>query len=112
VDYQLGNGKRSSLAVPQHLPPLVPKVIDALNAAPRSEAGISSGTVRPAQIPADDHSIPDADDEASAVTHAAFPSSTSSKESQCIRSKWQAHQAECEMRGDGRSVLERFGIVQ
>jgi hypothetical protein len=46
VDYQLGNGKRSSLAVPQHLPPLVQRLVDP-NGAVAAEAGLSSGTVRP-----------------------------------------------------------------
>jgi hypothetical protein len=46
VDYQLGNGKRSSLAVPQHLPPLVQRLVDPTGAV-AAEAGLSSGTVRP-----------------------------------------------------------------
>ena len=47
VDYQLGNGKRSSLAVPQHLPPVVKKmVLDGKEAVASAESGISSGTVR------------------------------------------------------------------
>jgi hypothetical protein len=46
VDYQLGNGKRSSLAVPQHLPPLVQRLVDPSGAV-AAEAGLSSGTVRP-----------------------------------------------------------------
>jgi hypothetical protein len=45
VDYQLGNGKRSSLAVPQHLPPLVQRLVDPTGAV-AAEAGLSSGTVR------------------------------------------------------------------
>lgn len=45
VDYQLGNGKRSSLAVPQHLPPLVQRLVDPSGAV-AAEAGLSSGTVR------------------------------------------------------------------
>ena len=44
VDYQLGNGKRSSLAVPQHLPPLVQRLVDPSGAV-AAEAGLSSGTV-------------------------------------------------------------------
>jgi len=44
VDYQLGNGKRSSLAVPQHLPPLVQRLVDPTGAV-AAEAGLSSGTV-------------------------------------------------------------------
>ncbi|KAL7422857.1 hypothetical protein Q5752_002153 [Cryptotrichosporon argae] len=43
ADYQLGNGKRSSLAVPQHLPPLVSR----LGVASSKEASLSSGTPSP-----------------------------------------------------------------
>ena len=40
IDYQLGNGKRSNLAVPQHLPPMTGKV------DPDSrEASMTAGTV-------------------------------------------------------------------
>lgn len=42
-DYQLGNGKRSSLAVPQHLPALVPREIQKIEE--RRESSMSSGTV-------------------------------------------------------------------
>lgn len=48
VDYQLGNGKRSSLAVPQHLPPLVERLVTA-GGIIASEASLSSGTV--SQLP-------------------------------------------------------------
>lgn len=44
VDYQLGNGKRSSLAVPQHLPPMVERLV-ATGSVMASEASLSSGTV-------------------------------------------------------------------
>lgn len=47
VDYQLGNGKRSSLAVPQHLPALVDKFTDA--PSEKKESILSSGTVCPIQ---------------------------------------------------------------
>ncbi|OCF31640.1 hypothetical protein I316_06645 [Kwoniella heveanensis BCC8398] len=53
VDYQIGNGKRSSTAIPQHLPPIGPKAIDALSISPQSgvagaaEAQLSSGTQSP-----------------------------------------------------------------
>lgn len=49
ADYQLGNGKRSNLSVPQHLPPMSPKAIEALSVLPQpsaSESAMSSGTVR------------------------------------------------------------------
>ena len=45
VDYQLGNGKRSSLAVPQHLPPLIPRVVSDGGKAMTKESVISSGAV-------------------------------------------------------------------
>ena len=44
VDYQLGNGKRSSLAVPQHLPALVSRFSDP-GTGEKREASWSSGTV-------------------------------------------------------------------
>lgn len=44
ADYQLGNGKRSSLAVPQHLPMLVAHGVDGVEGKGK-EAGLSSGTV-------------------------------------------------------------------
>jgi hypothetical protein len=44
VDYQLGNGKRSSLAVPQHIPQLISRSSGDIAAAAK-EAGLSSGTV-------------------------------------------------------------------
>ncbi|KAI5454757.1 hypothetical protein NCC49_003641 [Naganishia albida] len=52
TDYQLGNGKRSNLSVPQHLPPLKGKpIIDALGnseSTPASrETTLGSGTVSP-----------------------------------------------------------------
>ncbi|KAK4688431.1 hypothetical protein P7C73_g1683, partial [Tremellales sp. Uapishka_1] len=47
AEFQLGNGKRSSLAIPQHLPPLIPKAIDALSTLPSSESSLSSGTSSP-----------------------------------------------------------------
>ncbi|WWC87958.1 uncharacterized protein L201_002859 [Kwoniella dendrophila CBS 6074] len=62
VDYQIGNGKRSSTAIPQHLPPLNKKItaIDALSISPNSsssslissisgkeEESLSSGTQSP-----------------------------------------------------------------
>lgn len=55
VDYQLGNGKRSSLAVPQHLPPLVQRLVDPTGAI-AAEAGLSSGTVSLNQSAATDGS--------------------------------------------------------
>jgi hypothetical protein len=45
ADYQLGNGKRSSLAVPQHLPPLITRAIADVGLS--KEASISSGAVCP-----------------------------------------------------------------
>lgn len=45
ADYQLGNGKRSSLAVPQHLPPLINRLSAGLSAETRRETSMSSGTV-------------------------------------------------------------------
>nr|XP_018264786.1 uncharacterized protein I303_02965 [Kwoniella dejecticola CBS 10117]OBR86944.1 hypothetical protein I303_02965 [Kwoniella dejecticola CBS 10117] len=49
VDYQIGNGKRSSTAIPQHLPPIGSKinVIDALSGSPKEEESLSSGTQSP-----------------------------------------------------------------
>ncbi|KAK8861634.1 hypothetical protein IAR55_002457 [Kwoniella newhampshirensis] len=48
VDYQIGNGKRSSTAIPQHLPPIGLKAIDALSIEPAfAEAALSSGTQSP-----------------------------------------------------------------
>ncbi|WVR03764.1 hypothetical protein IAU60_000759 [Kwoniella sp. DSM 27419] len=48
VDYQIGNGKRSSTAIPQHLPPIGPKAIDALSITPQTnESMLSSGTQSP-----------------------------------------------------------------
>ncbi|KAK6907421.1 hypothetical protein I203_101415 [Kwoniella mangroviensis CBS 8507] len=55
VDYQIGNGKRSSTAIPQHLPPLGGKpstapsggLIDALSGEPKEEESLSSGTQSP-----------------------------------------------------------------
>ncbi|WWD16449.1 hypothetical protein CI109_100875 [Kwoniella shandongensis] len=48
VDYQIGNGKRSSTAIPQHLPPIGPKAIEALSISPElPEAALSSGTQSP-----------------------------------------------------------------
>jgi hypothetical protein len=44
VDYQLGNGKRSSLAVPQHIPQLIQRAAPDSAIAAR-EAALSSGTV-------------------------------------------------------------------
>jgi len=44
VEYQLGNGKRSSLAVPQHLPALVSRFSDP-GTGEKREASWSSGTV-------------------------------------------------------------------
>jgi hypothetical protein len=46
ADYQLGNGKRSSLAVPQHIPQLIQRAAPAAAVAAR-EAALSSGTVGP-----------------------------------------------------------------
>jgi len=40
ADYQLGNGKRSNLAVPQHLPPITGKIDPATR-----EASVNAGTV-------------------------------------------------------------------
>ncbi|ORX33250.1 regulator of chromosome condensation 1/beta-lactamase-inhibitor protein II [Kockovaella imperatae] len=45
-DYQLGNGKRSSLAVPQHLLPIIPRLLSG-TAAVTAESGLSSGTLSP-----------------------------------------------------------------
>ena len=49
TEYQLGNGKRSNLSVPQHLPPLKGKaLIDALDSTPAlRETTLGSGTVSP-----------------------------------------------------------------
>ncbi|WWC68571.1 uncharacterized protein I206_102501 [Kwoniella pini CBS 10737] len=49
VDYQIGNGKRSSTAIPQHLPPIGGKinVIEALSGTPKEEENLSSGTQSP-----------------------------------------------------------------
>jgi len=47
-EYQLGNGRRSSLAVPQHLPPLVDRPLDPVVEKSRgSGADMSSGTRSP-----------------------------------------------------------------
>jgi hypothetical protein len=48
AEYQLGNGKRSSLATPQHLPRLIPREAETALAA-AAEAAIVSGTVSRAQ---------------------------------------------------------------
>jgi hypothetical protein len=44
AEYQLGNGKRSSLATPQHLPRLIPREAETAVLA-AAEAAIGSGTV-------------------------------------------------------------------
>lgn len=106
VDYQLGNGKRSSLAVPQHLPPLIPKAIDALSTAPGREAGMSSGTVCDTLIP-----IRFAY-RASDITNAPFSTSATLDESKHVRSRRETDQAERDLRGDGGGVLECFSVVQ
>jgi hypothetical protein len=45
AEYQLGNGKRSNLAVPQHLAPLTGKIIPTSR-----EASLTAGTVSPRPI--------------------------------------------------------------
>lgn len=47
ADYQLGNGKRSSLAVPQHLPPFVARPIDPIMDGRGNADKVSSGTLSP-----------------------------------------------------------------
>ena len=61
ADYQLGNGKRSNLSVPQHLPPMSPKAIEALSTLPQptsSESAMSSGTVSAMSINTDQQPSP------------------------------------------------------
>ena len=128
VDYQLGNGRRSSLAVPQHLPPLVPNILEALQAGAK-ETDLSSGTVSGVTWPRTRSRQRLASMQTSScdrafcagarrldltadLANAPLPITAATGQVGCVRSRRKAYPTEGTVRRDCRGWVERLGVVQ